>query len=255
MREKEEDIVSEGRRLVELAAEWGLAIRLLGGVGVSLICRGASRPPFARPYLDLDVVTATTARRAVAEFFEACGYAPHVMFNKLQAHRMYFSCETYDRHVDVFFSEFVMCHRYRFTDRSFSRPYTLPPDELLLTKLQIVQLTEKDLKDVAALLDSFDITDAAGGAGFHDAVTRATQDGWGFYKTVSMNLDRVEDYLALLALDADRKERALSRLAALRASIAGAPKSLRWRMRALVGERVRWYELPEDPTRSGSAVG
>jgi hypothetical protein len=164
---------------------------------------------------------------------------------------MYFSCDTYNRHVDVFLEQFVMCHRYRFTERSFSHSYALPPDELLLTKLQIVQLTDKDLKDAAALLDSFDIVRADDGAGLPDAVTVATQDDWGFHKTVSLNLGRVENYLASLDLDAARKERALLRLAALRASLAGAPKSVRWRLRALVGERVRWYELPEDPARSG----
>jgi len=29
-------------------------------------------------------------------------------------------------------------------------------------------------------------------------------------------------------------------------TIDAAPKSLRWRTRARVGERVRWYELPEE---------
>lgn len=254
MQEKQADIVAEGRRLVELAAERGLTIRLLGGVAVSLLCEAAARPPFARPYADLDVVAAAASRRAVAAFFDEAAYVPHVMFNKLQANRMYFACPAYDRHVDVFFEEFVMCHRHRFTERSFRLPHTLPPDELLLTKLQIVELTEKDLKDAAALLDSFDVAAAADEAGLADAVTLATRGDWGFFRTVSMNLDRIEAYLSALALDAARKERALSRLAALRASIAGAPKSLRWRMRALVGERMRWYELPEDPTRSPVAI-
>jgi hypothetical protein len=26
-----------------------------------------------------------------------------------------------------------------------------------------------------------------------------------------------------------------------------APKTLRWRLRARVGDRLRWYELPEAP--------
>jgi hypothetical protein len=34
------------------------------------------------------------------------------------------------------------------------------------------------------------------------------------------------------------------------ATIDEVPKSRRWKMRASVGDRVRWYELPEDPTRS-----
>lgn len=254
MDRKEEDIAREGKRIIDLAAERGLVLRLLGGVAVALLCENASHPPFRRSYMDLDFVGQSSSRRSLAEFLEACGYKPNVMFNKLQANRMYFSCGTYERHLDIFFREFSMCHRYRFSDRSFTYPYTLPPDELLLTKLQIVQLSEKDLQDTAVLFENFDITRGDTDSAFSDALTRITRDDWGFYKTTCINLDRVREYLGSLSLDVGSRTRALSNLDNLRMSIESTPKSLRWKLRAAIGERVRWYELPEDPTRDRVTV-
>lgn len=254
MDEKTQDIVAEGKRLIDRAAEQDLVLRLLGGVAISLLCPSASRAPFRRSYADLDFATLTSSRRTVAEFLEGQGYRPNVMFNKLQPHRMYFSCDTFGRHVDVFFREFTMCHRYQFSDRSFAQPYTLPPDELLLTKLQIVQVSEKDLKDSAALLEIFDVTRIDDDRGSFDALTTATQDDWGLYKTTVTNLDRVRSYLDSLDIDEQRKSRATTNLQVLRRSIEASPKSMRWKLRARIGERVRWYELPEDPTRDRVSV-
>ena len=33
---------------------------------------------------------------------------------------------------------------------------------------------------------------------------------------------------------------------AMRQAMEAAPKSVRWKMRARVGEKVTWYELPEE---------
>ncbi|MBI2237176.1 MAG: hypothetical protein HYU54_01440, partial [Actinobacteria bacterium] len=39
---------------------------------------------------------------------------------------------------------------------------------------------------------------------------------------------------------------ARERAAGLRRALEGAPKSLRWKVRARVGERVSWYQEPEE---------
>ena len=65
------------------------------------------------------------------------------------------------------------------------------------------------------------------------------------YKTFTMNLDRLFEETEKLDIDAQQKEEAKSRIENLKRSFEDTPKSLGWKMRAKVGERVRWYELPE----------
>jgi hypothetical protein len=50
-------------------------------------------------------------------------------------------------------------------------------------------------------------------------------------------------------MEAGQKQTILERLAALKLGLEQAPKSMRWRMRDRVGERVQWYELPEEVRR------
>ena len=70
---------------------------------------------------------------------------------------------------------------------------------------------------------------------------------WGLEKTVTINLDRLREGLQAVALpEADRSiiRRRLDQVGDL---IAKHPKSRRWQLRAMVGERVRWYEDPDEP--------
>ena len=64
-----------------------------------------------------------------------------------------------------------------------------------------------------------------------------------------MNLDRI---IALATGDgqglvpAGGKHDAVEQLGVLSTAAQTTPKSLRWKARAKVGERVRWYEVPEE---------
>jgi hypothetical protein len=72
---------------------------------------------------------------------------------------------------------------------------------------------------------------------------------WGWWRTITLNLDRIT---ALASGDGQRlvpaggKHDPVEQLAVLSQAIEATPKSLRWKARARVGERVRWYEQPEE---------
>jgi hypothetical protein len=74
-------------------------------------------------------------------------------------------------------------------------------------------------------------------------------DDWGWWRTVTINLSRIE---TLIESDAERFVPAtaqfdpIEQLRILQQAASEAPKSFRWRMRARVGERVRWYQIPEE---------
>jgi hypothetical protein len=56
---------------------------------------------------------------------------------------------------------------------------------------------------------------------------------------------RVEGYAASIA-DPDLAAGAAKEIKRLRDRVEQAPKGLRWRTRPKVGDRARWYELPEE---------
>jgi hypothetical protein len=202
----------------------------------------------ARTYGDLDLVGYRSQRGEIVQALEALGYEPNQRFNALQGHRRLLFVHpdgTYD--VDVFLDVFPMCHELDFTGRLEKDRYTVPLPDLLLSKLQVIELNEKDVKDAYALVYDHDL----GGARDPETIdvgfiTKLCGNDWGWYKTITMNIDKIvalaDDYLAR---DEDR-DKIVGRLRRLGEEIEAAPKSLKWRVRARVGERVRWYNLPED---------
>jgi hypothetical protein len=232
------DVVDEGRRVLAAAHERNVPLRLLGGVAVRL---HTSKLP--RQCQDLDFATTKKGSGDTQSLLRDLGYEPHVGFNAMNAReRLLFFDDANARQVDVFVGSFRMCHEIPLEGRLGAGTDTVPLAELLLTKLQIVQLNEKDVRDAVALLAEHEVTDDD--SGLNGArVAELTADDWGLWRTITRNLDSVGEHLG--GYDVDR-DLVASRLASLQERIEAAPKSRGWRLRDKVGERKRWYELPEE---------
>jgi hypothetical protein len=248
-----DNIVAEGERLVSLAASAGLTARLLGGVAVRVRCPSAQLPPFARSYGDLDLAAPRKDGRGLRGVLEVAGYTADRHFNALHGdRRLIYVDTTHNRHIDIFLGAFRMCHVLELEDRLALDAQTLTPADLLLTKLQVVQLNAKDVLDALALLHDFELTTNAGVA------TDQVIDGayiadlcahdWGWYTTVSDNLEKITTIGRELT-GANVMEVAAKRINALRTALEAAPKSMKWNLRAAVGRRVQWYEEPEEVAR------
>ena len=142
-----------------------------------------------------------------------------------------------------------MCHELPLTERLTQLPDTLPAAEVLMTKLQIVQLNAKDRGDLYALLRSHEVADHDDRAINVGRITALTAEDWGLQRTFEINLDRLSAALAEEGLDDESRAVIAGRIEALAAAIEAAPKSRRWKLRARVGERKRWYEEPEEVDR------
>jgi hypothetical protein len=239
------DVREEGLRIVRAAGGRGLPVRLLGGVAVWARCPSTRRPELAREYGDVDLVTPSRSAREVGRFLEDLGYEADKLFNALHgAQRMNFRDTANDRPLDVLVDRFAMCHALDLADRLLVDEVTIPLADLLLTKLQVVKINEKDLLDLLALLVDH-APDHSGGAIDLDRVVQVLSADWGFEHTSRTNLERLPGF-AEERVDAETAERVRTRAAAIEAALRAAPKTLAWRIRSRVGERVRWYELPED---------
>jgi len=231
------DVRAEGERIVRAAGEHGLTLRLCGGAAVAPLCPSARRPPFARMYKDVDLVALRRERNGVAALLARLGYQPRDEFNLLQgASRLLFWDVPNDRQLDVILDRFEMCHSLELASRLRSTAVALDPADLLLTKLQVRETNERDVKDALALLvdTSPDI----------DRVAAVLCDDWGWWRTASDVIERLAAAAGLLERpDADA---VLTWLAELERELAARPKSIRWRGRAIVGDRLRWYEEPDE---------
>lgn len=233
------DPVAEARRLIGLAAERGLVLRALGGVAVCLQAPDA-KPRLPRRVKDIDLAAAKGAHKATIKVVLEAGYVADEMFNALRgSRRLLFGDPVNGRHLDVFVGEFAMCHDIPLTARLDSQALTVPGEELLLTKLQIVELTENDQSDI------YNIVFHANGisAAFIAALCAAD---WGLWRTCQLNIERSLANLDKSALEPDERALVATSLTSLRDRIEAEPKPLKWRVRNQVGDRVRWYNEPEE---------
>jgi hypothetical protein len=246
------DVVDEARRLLAAAEEEGIRLRLIGGVAVRLHVQGELHPAFAREIRDIDVVTDKGRGRQAGAFLEAQGYVPNRTFNAMHgARRMLFYDEPNERQLDVFVSTFEMCHVLPVGEHLDRDPVSVPLADLLLTKLQIVKLNAKDRSDAYAVLLEHEL--GPGDVERIDAARIADlcAADWGLFRTLQINLERLRAGLSESGLDADDQRLVEARAAAISTAIEGAPKSLKWKARARVGDRVRWYEEPDEVGQGG----
>jgi hypothetical protein len=239
------DPLPEALALARGAAATGLGLKLLGGLAVRVLC--PEYPPRLRRDQDIDFACLTKERKKIAAYLETSGCEPDRRFNNLSGHQqMYFTAPS-GRPIDVMVDQLTMCHTLDLRP-SFSRqPLTVDAIDVLLSKLQIVELNEKDVRDIVHLLAALPL----GGEGVSLDADRFCQllgADWGWWRTVTGNLAKLPGLIAEkpelipagAAFDPLDQIQRLSQLA------ADTPKTVKWRLRAKAGDRVRWYELPEE---------
>lgn len=241
-----DDIRAEAERLAGAALVAELGLKLMGGLAIWLVSTSARRPPYERPYADLDFAAPRRAARDVKAFFDAQGYVPEKLFNALHgATRLNFGAPDGRWTVDVILDALVMSHRLDLVGRLGGPAPTVDLADLLLMKLQVWEINRKDLCDAACLLADHPLGESGGDAIDLRRIRSLLGSDWGFCHTVERNLAGVAE-LAAAEPQAATPFDVAAQVRLLLDEIAAAPKSLGWKARARVGERVRWYETPEE---------
>jgi hypothetical protein len=238
------DIEQEAARLLQAGAD--VPVRLLGGLAIALATPGRRLLP--RAYKDIDLMAPAGAKRPLLKLFAELGYDGDERRNELQGHRrLLFWDAANQRQVDVFVGTFEMCHKLPLAERLTLAPDTLPLADLLLTKLQVFALNDKDRRDILTLLYHHPLvgSDAEPGVNVQHVAKLCAAD-WGLWRTATLNLDRAREGVGGYELAPEQAQTLKEQLDAVRAAIDAAPKTARWKLRARVGERVQWYEEPEE---------
>jgi hypothetical protein len=239
----------EARRITAAAAERGVTAQALGGVAIFLRCPSAEHPPLQREYKDVDLVSTRSMTERLTELLTSLGHSPDKRFNALHgSQRLFFWDERNGRQLDVFVERFEMCHSFDLRNRLKVDPLapTLPLADLLLTKMQIVEMNQKDMMDLSALLQDHPLTENEDGINVQ-YITRLTRSDWGLQRTLEKTIERLasaEDVEQLKAVEP--RYDLSSQLSSLMKAMQDAPKSTGWKLRSKIGEHKRWYELPEE---------
>lgn len=241
------DVFEETVRLLSAAQASNLPVRLLGGMAIMLHVGELLHPAFRRQIRDIDLATPRREGRKVSEFLVEQGYTANKTFNAMHGdRRLLFYDDPNDRQVDVFVGSFEMCHQLPLEERLELEPMTLPLAELVLTKLQIVKLNQKDAYDVYSLLLTHEIGEVDSETINARRIADLCGADWGLYRTVQLSLERLRTEFEVPELSGVEMQTIRDRIRELEEAIERAPKSRRWKMRARIGDRVRWYEDPEE---------
>jgi hypothetical protein len=247
----EEHLLEEMERIVNTATQRGVILRGLGAAAIRKHSHGFAQEckVLARPLTDLDFITYSKQERRTMEVLETCGYhqdrARAYMRNLLG--RSVLEDPNKKLIVDLFFDKLSYNHLLDLHGRLEQDSFTIPLADILLEKTQIVQINEKDVKDMVLLLREHCIGQVDNETINLNRICEVLSGDWGFYYTVTTNLDKISQYAKSLdgLEEADRID-VLSKIAKIRNSIDSSPKNLGWRMRAKVGSKKKWYTDVEE---------
>jgi hypothetical protein len=240
------EYVGRALELVEQARERGVELRILGSLAYRLHCPGnlVLFEEMKRDLTDVDLAARGEQRRPVRELLAEMGYRiDQDMVVASEGKRYAFSEPETGMAVDVFFDELFFCHRIPLRDRlDFDYP-TITPTDLLLEKMQIVEINPKDVKDSLVLLleHPLESDDREGIDGRY--IAQLLAGDWGFYYTVTQNLEKLRHHISDYgALEPRQSATVEERIEELEQAIEEEPKSAKWKIRARIGPRKKWYQ-------------
>lgn len=252
--QRTEAMISEGKRIIAGAEERNLHLRLLGAIAFQIQCpkyNYLSRK-LNRILTDLDFAGYSREGNKVAEMMREFGYTDEPTVTALFGHRrMIWDNKSTGHHVDIFFDRLEMNHDIPFEKRLNFEGLTIPLADMLLEKMQIVHINEKDIIDTMMILREHAIGDSNSTSAIDASyITKLLSGDWGFYYTLTTNLEKVKSGLIRFSeLTEEDRADISSKINDLHSRIEKEPKALSWKLRAKVGPKSKWYKDVEEVNR------
>jgi hypothetical protein len=244
----EQKLFDERDRIIGGARDKGIILRLLGALAIRTHCEKFSyiHEKANRTLSDLDMAAYLRQGTEITRYFKDAGYK-HSALGAIPGLKRAVFLGDGELHVDIFYGGLEMCHDIPFKDRLEIDYPTIPLAELLLEKMQIVQINEKDLIDTIMLLREHDISDNDKDVINGQRVAGLCSEDWGLWRTTTMNLDKVTRYAETFsAINEEDKKDVTKKIRSLLDRVEKQPKSLKWKMRARVGDSKVWYRSVEE---------
>jgi hypothetical protein len=149
--------------------------------------------------------------------------------------------------IDVFFDKLDYNHPINYQGRLEIHPHCVSLTDLLLQKLQIVKINDKDLKDAMLLLLAAQIGEDEHNKINIKYVAKLMSEDWGFYYTSIMNLNNVQAAIYGIPVLSEQERLLIKENAeTIIKIIEMEPKSGKWKGRAKTGTIKIWYKEVSD---------
>jgi len=245
-RAEREKYEGELKRVLKASDDAGILLRVIGSLAFQMHCPkyGYLQAALGRAYTDIDFAAYGRQSREIQALMAGLGYGENrEVFIVSGSARAIFERPEAGLHIDVFYDKLDFCHVIQWADRLEVDHPSIPLAEMLLEKMQIVQINEKDVIDTIMLLLEHPL-----GSVDHETINIERIAGlcaadWGLWRTTTMNLGKVRQLAqGYSQLGAEQKEKVSSQVGQALTAIEQMPKSLAWRLRSRVGDRVKWYK-------------
>lgn len=244
----EQDLEVEAGRILSAAKSSRTTLNLIGALAIRFHCETAKKLISVRQLSDIDFFATTKQREQIIKLFEKLGYSPAEQFNFSNYPRALRFYARDKPRIDIWLDSFEMCHTLRFKDRLNLGRDTMPLEDLLFTKLQIVELNRKDVIDIFCLVNDHELGKDDPEHIDIDYLSNLCRDDWGLYKTITMNVQKIASLIDTgipdLELHDEQRDLVKSRLGRILDRIESVPKTFRWKLRSKVGEKKTWHETP-----------
>jgi hypothetical protein len=260
-------MLNDARRIVEEATQKGIHLRLLGAIAIRLnslnqadLFLRLDRLNAEDKFTDIDLAAYSKERAEVRRLLQGLDFA--VNQQSLMMHgnsRMIFENAQKGYSIDVFFDRLRFSHDVEFgrdphEGRLGLHPLTLPLADLVLEKLQIHEINEKDLKDLVLLFAANSIGNMERETvinGRHIASTLSND--WEFWYEAKLNLEKLQKFVANYVgdkrVDAQVGTTIRGRIEELTRLIDEEPKSKDWQKRSKAGPQKKWWRDVEERSR------
>ena len=248
------DFLKEVYRILDAAKSENVRLRLLGALAFHIHCPKFSymQEMLGRTFTDIDFISYRQESSRINTLFVDLGYQYDLRVRTLFGSRLvFYDASGTNRHCDVFLDKLEFCHDVDFRDRLDVDYPTVPLVELLLEKMQIVKLNEKDVIDTMMLLREHQVGDSDNETINADRLAKLTSRDWGLWKTITINLEKVRTAAQTnqKLSEEDRKD-IDAKITALMKRVDDEPKSRGWKIRAQIGEKRKWYRDVDELVRA-----
>jgi hypothetical protein len=245
-RSERDKFENELKRIIAASDEAGILLRVIGSLAFQMHCPqfGYLQAAMGRAYTDIDFGAYSKQVKQIQAMMAGLGYVENrEVFISSEGERAIYDKPDTGLHVDIFYEKLDFCHAIYWAGRLEVDSPTIPLTELLLEKMQIVQINEKDVIDTIMLLLEHPLGDEDKETINIKLAAALCANDWGLWRTTTMNLDKVKQLAqGYSQLTPEQKSNVVSQVDKALARLNNEPKSLAWRMRDRVGDRVKWYK-------------
>lgn len=236
---------NELKRIIKASNESGIILRVIGSLAFQMHCPkfGYLQAAMGRAYTDIDFAAYHKQTKEIQVLMAGLGYTENrEVFIVSEGERAIFDRAEIGIHVDIFYEKLAFCHVIYWNNRLEVDNPSIPLAEMLLEKMQIVQINEKDIIDTIMLLLEHPLGDKDNETINIKYISGLCSNDWGLWRTTTMNLEKVRQLAqSYKQLTDEQKETVDMQVKTALGRIEKEPKSLAWRLRARVGDRVKWY--------------